>query len=101
MDLDKINILQGRKPKNIAYQSYIKIKPSKLKDEYIEALPYLVVEDYTRVKTELDATKEELELEKDKNTVLENNINDIIHRLEKLETNKPTWEEFINQHDHV
>ena len=77
MDMDKINILQARKPKNIAYQSYIKIKPSKLKDEYIEALPYLVVEDYTKVKTELDATKEELEAEKDKNNELENNINNI------------------------
>ena len=77
MELDKINILEGRKPKNIAYQSYIKLKPSRLKDEYIECLPYLVVEDYTKVKTELDATKEQLEIEKHKNNELENNINNI------------------------
>ncbi|DBA59562.1 TPA_asm: tyrosin integrase [Methanobrevibacter gottschalkii virus vir075] len=58
MDTEKINILQGRKPKSIAYKSYIKIKPSKLKQEYIAALPFLVVEDLNKVKTELDVTKE-------------------------------------------
>lgn len=101
MDSEKINILQGRKPKTIAFQSYIKIKPSKLKNEYIEALPYLVIEDYTKVKTELDVTKDKLDKATSKNIELQNDLNDIFERLEKLEEEKPTWEEYINQEDHV
>ena len=86
MDLDKINILQGRKPKNIAYQSYIKIKPSKLKDEYIEALPYLVVEDYTRVKTELETVKEE-------NRKYEENLQLMWEEINNIKKRESLWNE--------
>ena len=61
MSREKIDMLQGRKPSSVLWQSYIKIKPSRLRDEYIEALPYLVVEDINRVKTELESVKEENE----------------------------------------
>ena len=81
MDTEKINILQGRKPKSIAYKSYIKIKPSKLREEYIKALPYLVVEDYNKVKTENELLREENQAYREK----EEKINDILARLGRLE----------------
>jgi len=90
IDTEKINILQGRQPTSIAYKSYIKIKPSRLREEYIQALPYLVVEDYQKVKTELDIVKDE-------NTTLKNELDSIFERLERLEQDKPTWNEFIRK----
>jgi len=101
MSVDKINLLEGRKVHGVLHESYIRMKPEVLKKEYIEALPYLVIEDYTKVKTELDVTKEELDKATSKNIELQNDLNDIFERLEKLEEEKPTWEEYINQHDHV
>lgn len=86
MDTEKINILQGRKPKSIAYKSYIKIKPSKLKQEYISALPYLVVEDYNKVKTELDLIKEE-------NKEYKDNLNSLWNELNSMKARQEAWEE--------
>jgi integrase len=88
MSESKVDLLQGRKPGGIAYQSYIKIKPSKLREEYIGALPFLVVEDVNRVKSELDAAKEELELVSSENIELKNSLMGIYDRLEKLELNR-------------
>lgn len=51
MSTEKINLLQGRKVKGVAHASYIRIKTDTLKQEYIQALPYLVVEDVNKVKT--------------------------------------------------
>ena len=96
MSVDKINLLEGRKVHGVLHESYIRMKPEVLKKEYIEALPYLVIEDYTKVKTELDVTKEELDKATSKNIELQNDLNDIFERLEKLEEEKPTWEEFID-----
>ena len=56
---DMIDILQGRTPKGLIYKSYIRIKTSVLRDEYIRALPYLVISETAKFKTELDAVKEE------------------------------------------
>ena len=85
MTESKVDLLQGRKPSSIAYQSYVKIKPSKLRDEYIGALPYLVVEDINRVKTELEATKEQLEVVTVENMKYRNDLKDILERIRKLE----------------
>ena len=79
----KVDLLQGRKPKSIAYSSYIKIKPSKLKSEYIRALPFIVVEDINRVKTELEVVKENNEKLHVENTELKKQ-NERIDNLEKL-----------------
>jgi len=97
MSVDKINLLEGRKVHGVLHESYIRMKPEVLKKEYIEALPYLVIEDYTKVKTELDVTKEELDKATSKNIELQNDLNDIFERLEKLEEEKPTWNEFIKK----
>lgn len=58
MSVDKINLLEGRKVHGVLHESYIRIKSEVLKKEYIAALPFLVVEDLNKVKTELDVTKE-------------------------------------------
>lgn len=79
----KVDLLQGRKPRSIAYTSYIKIKPSKLKQEYIEALPYLVVEDITKVKTELDIVKDENVVLKEQNERYKELVDSIDERIER------------------
>lgn len=56
---DMIDILQGRTPKGLIYKSYIRIKTDVLRDEYIKALPYLVISETSKFKTELDVVKEE------------------------------------------
>jgi integrase len=80
MSKEKIDILQGRKPSSIAYQSYIKIKPSKLKQEYIKALPYLVIDDINRVKTELESVKEENQQYKNELEEFRKDLNDLKKR---------------------
>ena len=67
MSTDHINLLQGRKVAGVAHESYIRIKPETLKKEYIEALPYLVIDDSTKYKTELEEVKSS-------NTVLQDAI---------------------------
>ena len=93
MSVDKVDLIQGRKPKGIAYNSYIKIRPSKLREEYIQCLPYIVIEDYQKVKTELDIVKEENKTLKEKNEDLE----DLKKRVLALESDRPTWNEIKNK----
>ena len=78
MSTDHINLLQGRKVNGIAHEHYIRIKPETLREEYIEALPYLVVEDVNKYKTELESVKDE-------NSELKENLRNIIGRIERLE----------------
>ena len=82
---DFINILQGRRNNNVAHESYIRVKPDVLREKYIGALPFLVVEDVSRVKSELDVVKLELEERSRENVVLKENLRNIINRIEKLE----------------
>jgi hypothetical protein len=81
MSTDHINLLQGRKVTGVAHESYIRLNPEKLRDEYIEALPYLVIEDINKFKTENTILREENQQYKLK----EEKINNILERLEKLE----------------
>ena len=78
MSTEHINLLQGRKVSGVAHESYIRIKPETLREEYINALPYLVVEEVNRFKTELQSVTEE-------NKELKDNIRSIIARIERLE----------------
>ena len=84
MSTDHINLLQGRKVTGIAHETYIRIRPETLKNEYIEALPYLVISDEDRVKTELEQIT-------DKKTELETKFENMIERIEALEN--VTWED--------
>ena len=82
MSTDHINLLQGRKVTGVAHEHYIRIKPETLREEYIKALPYLVVEDINKYKTELETVKEE-------NVKYKSELEDIFNRLEQLEKLKP------------
>ena len=81
MSTDHINLLQGRKVQGVAHEHYIRIRPETLKEEYIEALPYLVVEDVNKYRTENEILREENLEYKAK----EDKINSILERLERLE----------------
>ena len=77
MSTDHINLLQGRKVQGIAHEHYIRIKPEALREEYIEALPYLVIEDVNQYKTENQQLKEENETYKSNIDALWNELNNI------------------------
>lgn len=81
MSTDHINLLQGRVNTGVAHQSYIRIKPETLKEEYIQALPYLVVEDVNKYKTESEQLREENEQLKSR----EDKLMEIMERLDRLE----------------
>ena len=82
MSTEHIDLIQGRKIQGVAYESYIHINPKEIRDRYIECLPYLVIEDINKFKTENQLLKEENAEYKQK----EEKINDILKRLEKLES---------------
>jgi integrase len=90
MSTDHINLLQGRKVTGVAHESYIRINPETLRKEYINALPYIVIEDINKYKTEVETLTDE-------NKELKTELTNIFERLEKLEQNKPTWNEFIKE----
>ena len=81
MSTDHINMLQGRVVQGVAHQSYIRIKPDHLKDEYIKALPYLVIEDVNKYRTQTQILTEENKQLKQK----QDKLNNILERLERLE----------------
>ena len=81
MNTDHINLLQGRKIGGVAHQSYIRINPETLRDEYIEALPYLVIEDVNKYRTESQILREENKTLKER----EDKLLDIMKRLDRLE----------------
>ena len=84
MSTDHINLLQGRRIPGVAHEYYIKVKPDSLRDEYIGALPYLVINETEKYKTELQTVQDE-------NTILKNNIDNMLKRLDALEN--INWED--------
>ena len=82
MSTDHINLLQGRKVQGVAHESYIRIKPDNLKQEYIQALPYLVIEETNRYKTEVEELKEK-----------NNELEELKKRVLALESDRPSWNE--------
>ncbi len=88
MSTDYINLLQGRKIHNVAHESYIRINPETLKQEYIKALPYLVIEDVNKYKTEVDVLKEENEELKEK----EKQIDEIWNEINNIKERENVWE---------
>ena len=69
MSEDRINLLQGRTPKSVIHESYIRVKMEDLKEEYIQCLPYLVISEFDKVRTKLD-------VELEKNIQLENDLHE-------------------------
>jgi len=89
MTTDHINLLQGRKIPGIAHETYIRIKPETLREEYIQALPYLVISDEDRVKTELEKVT-------DRKDELEQKYDNMMSRIEALEN--MTWEDAMKEY---
>ena len=77
-----IDLLQGRKPQSIARKSYIRVKRERLREEYIRCLPFLVVEDINRVRTELEQVREENSVYKSNLDALWDEFNDFKRRQE-------------------
>ena len=81
-----IDLIQGRKPQSIARKSYIRIKRSTLKEQYIKCLPFLVVEDIEEIRTELDVVKKEKETLKSENQLLVDKIMGFEDDINKLKS---------------
>lgn len=86
MGTDHINLLQGRKVTGVAHEHYIRIKPETLKEEYIKALPYLVIEDVNQYKTENQQLKEE-------NEAYKTNLDELWNELNNMKKRTNIWEE--------
>ena len=89
MSTDHINLLQGRKIPGVAHETYIRIKPETLREEYIQALPHIVISDEDRVKTELEKVT-------DRKDELEQKYDNMMSRIEALEN--MTWEDAMKEY---
>ena len=94
MSEDRINLLQGRTPKSVIHESYIRVKAEDLKEEYIECLPYLVVTEIDKVRTKLDVEIEksnklehELQVKTNEMDSLKEDMSKMWERLGALEDN--------------
>lgn len=81
----EINLLQGRKSQEVIHRSYLRVKVDALKEKYIKALPFLVVDDVYRVKTELDVTKEKNTQLASENVELKKQNDETRRRIDNLE----------------
>ena len=88
-----IDLLQGRKPSSIARKSYIRVKRERLREEYIKCLPYLVVEDINKVRTELEIVKDENEKLQQENLEYQDNLNSIWAELHDIRVRQDAWED--------
>lgn len=85
MSTDNIDLIEGRKVNGVAHESYIRIKPEVLKEEYIKCLPYIVVTEIDKVRTKLDVTLEKNEDLQSENDTLKSELSDIRDRQDNLE----------------
>ena len=91
LSIDFVNALQG-KSKTAVDEVYFLDDPETLKQEYIKHLNCLTVNmDVNNIDFK---SKEYLELEKE-NESLKNDYTNLITRIEALENDRPTWDEFI------
>ena len=60
-------------------------KPSKLKSEYVSALPFIVIEDINKVKSELDMAKEKNDVLESENSELKKQYDETNKRMDNLE----------------
>ena len=86
MSTDHINLLQGRVIPGVAHQSYIRIKPETLREEYITALPYIVIEDVNKYKTKIQTLEEE-----------NKELKEVWTEIDNLKKRQSLWEEMKSQ----
>ena len=88
-----VDALQGR-GKDPTHSSYFYENPLKLREIYIDNMEHLCINwDVNQIDIK---SPEFIELENENNS-LRSNLDAIYERLEKLENNKPTWDEFIEK----
>ena len=92
MSEDKINLLQGRTPKSVIHESYIRVKVEDLKQEYIECLPYIVISEVDKVRTKLD-------VEIEKNIKLETELTNKKQEIESMNDRLSAIENMIYAND--
>ena len=85
MSTEHINLLQGRKVQGIAHEHYIRINPETLREEYINALPYLVITDINKYKTENQQLREE-------NQHYKNNLDQLWEEVNDLKNRENIWD---------
>ena len=90
MSEDRINLLQGRTPKSVIHESYIRVKMSDLKEEYVKCLPYLVVTDVKKVRTKLD-------VEIEKNVQLEHELREKTDEVQQINSRMDSIEKLISE----
>ena len=89
MSTDYINLLQGRRVAGVAFESYIRVRPDSIREEYVEALPFLVVDEAERYRSELDVAREE-------NSVLRRSIREVVGRLDYIEEHV-SWDDVVDE----
>ncbi|MBR0271425.1 MAG: hypothetical protein IJQ68_05465 [Methanobrevibacter sp.] len=92
MSEDKINLLQGRTPKSVIHESYIRVKVEDLKQEYIDCLPYIVISEVDKVRTKLD-------VEIEKNIKLETELTNKKQEIESMNDRLSAIENMIYAND--
>ena len=83
MSEHKINLLQGRKPQEVIHKSYLRVRLDVLCQEYVKCLPFLLVDDANKVKSELDIVKNENEILKEENYKYKVIVDNIDERIER------------------
>lgn len=98
----EINLLQGRKSHEVIHRSYLRVKVDALKEKYIKALPFLVVDDVYRVKTELEVVKDENKELKEVNLKYKEVVDSIDERIEsKIQEVMGGKNEFDDEFDNL
>lgn len=92
MTESKIDILQGRTPNSVIHESYIRVKVDDLKQEYIDCLPYILINDINKVRTKLD-------VEIEKNIELENELTNKKQEIQSMNDRLSAIEEMIYAND--
>ena len=93
MSMDEVDALQGRR-KDTTHTAYFMENPSKLKEKYIEHLDCLTINlDVNSLNLK---SNEYIELERENNS-LRNDLDNILYRIEKLERDKPSWDDFVKK----
>ena len=97
LDIGEINVLEGQKNNNVVWKHYFTIDEKELREKYIKALPFILIEDINKVKSELDNLKEELEVKTVENNQLTDNLNSMWDEIKDMKNRQDAWEQIKNE----
>ena len=95
-DIGEINIVSGRVNRDVIYEHYLNIDENELKEKYIKALPFIVIEDINKVKTELDTVREEKEILERENTEFKQYYDGLREEIEFIKSKQAEWDKIKN-----